>query len=211
MTLLDNLVEDCADEAPCGVGHGGRGRNESGSTEDDGSVDVPEVALGPLASSNVDDYWETGTEKEEPHHRVVKTTATKQSTWSDDSPDDRGGKEHMCVGARVVVCLMRCAHAFNGAKSPVVNGDLDNAGPDGRDELRPESCALRYLHVMREFDVLSEVKTLITCDVAVHLEHHHCQGAPGLHISNDELGNDVQSKLDVCGCLDNADREVEED
>lgn len=58
---------------------------------------------------------------------------------------------------------------------------------------------------------MGEVETLVGCDVAVHLEHHHCERSTGLHVADDELGDDVQSDLDVCCCLDDADWEVEKE
>ena len=211
MTSLNELVEESADDTPRGVSHGCRGRDVSSTAEDDGHVDVSEVGPGPFSCCEIDEDWCDETDEEEPGEGTVDTFCAEDALWTNDSPNDRCGEEHSCIWTGVVVYLAGLTDTVNGTEGPVVDGDLDNTRPESRYKLGPEGNALWDFHVMGKFDVLSEVEALVCCDVAVHLEHHHGERPSGLHVTNDEFGNDVEANLHVrCG-LDDPDREVEKE
>lgn len=55
MTALDEFIKDRARDTPRGVSHRRRGRDVRRPAEDDGHVDIAEVALWPFAGSEVDE------------------------------------------------------------------------------------------------------------------------------------------------------------
>lgn len=50
---------------------------------------------------------------------------------------------------------------------------------------------------MAELEILRKVKRLRHANVAVVLEHHHGERAAGHHVTNDEFGKNIKTKLDV--------------
>ena len=88
--------------------------------------------------------------------------------------------------------LIRGAHALNVREHPCLNTELDSAGDDGCDDLRPEHGAWRNLHVMAELEVGSKLQSLGHRGVAVSLEHHHGDRAARERIANDELSEHAE-------------------
>lgn len=50
---------------------------------------------------------------------------------------------------------------------------------------------------MTKLEILGKVEGLAHADVAVVLEHHHGHGASRDHVSNDELCQNIEAKLNV--------------
>ena len=57
---------------------------------------------------------------------------------------------------------------------------------------------------MAELEVRRELQSLGHGDVTPGLEHHHCDGAAGQRVTDDELSNDVETDLLVGYGLDHA-------
>jgi hypothetical protein len=74
---------------------------------------------------------------------------------------------------------------------------LDDQRPESGDDLRPEHDAGRNFHVVTKFKILDEGQSLIHCDIAIGFEHHHRSWLARLHIANDELGQDIQTNLNI--------------
>ena len=92
------------------------------------------------------------------------------------------------------IWLIRGAHALNVREHPCLNTELDSAGDDGGDDLRPEHGAWRNLHVMAELEVGGELQRLGHRDVPPCLEHHHGDGASGERVADDQLRDDTMKK-----------------
>ena len=90
--------------------------------------------------------------------------------------------------------LIRGAHALNVREHPCLNTELNSAGDDGGDDLRPEHGAWRNLHVMAELKVGGELQRLGHRDVPPCLEHHHGDGASRERIADDQLRYDAEKE-----------------
>jgi len=92
--------------------------------------------------------------------------------WRRLTPDHRRIVERLDVRAGEVVRGFRCADPSDGTEGPLHDTKLDEAGPDGGDELGPEHGALRDVHVVAELEVAAKVEGLGHDNVAVGFEHH---------------------------------------
>ena len=90
------------------------------------------------------------------------------------------------------IWLIRGAHALNVREHPCLNTELDSAGDDSSDDLRPEHGARWDLHVVTELEVGSELQRLGHRDVSPGLEHHHGDGASRERIADDQLRYDAE-------------------
>lgn len=91
------------------------------------------------------------------------------------------------------------------AKGPVHDDNLHDCRPHRGDELRGEHDTRGHFHVMSELQILSKVQGLSHGNIAIILEHHHGKGPARHHITNDELGKNVETELDVGDGLNDAD------
>ena len=102
---------------------------------------------------------------------------------------------------------------FDIAQGPIHDANFNERAPYCCNDLRPEKCSWRNLHVMTQFEVCHEGHALghlavshsdvllgTHGDVAVYFEQHHAQGSPWLHITNNEFCDDVQAELLICDC-----------
>uniref|UniRef100_A0A1Y1MPB9 Uncharacterized protein n=1 Tax=Photinus pyralis TaxID=7054 RepID=A0A1Y1MPB9_PHOPY len=64
---------------------------------------------------------------------------------------------------------------------------------------------------MAEFEILGKVQRLRHGSVTIVLEHHHRHGFTGNHVTDDKLGQDVQTNLDVRDTLDQTNRDEPND
>lgn len=55
--------------------------------------------------------------------------------------------------------------------------------------------------MVTELHVLSKGKTLCHGDVAISLEQHHGIRLAGLHVSDQKLGENIETKLYIGNCL----------
>lgn len=109
-----------------------------------------------------------------------------------------------------MVGLGLAADIGNGTESPVHDSDLDDGGPETRNHLSCKGYAGRNLHVVAKLHVLQEEQSLVHGNVTICLEQHHGHGAARLHVSDDELGDDVKSDLNVGRGLHNTTRDEPE-
>ena len=208
--VLDNLVEDVAHDTPCRVVDRGSRRDHARTTKDKGHVDVAERRFREHACEQVEERWTQSAGNEEIHQTVVELTRTEDTRWADKTPDYRGVEEDAPAGTAVVVYLIPGADVFDGAEGPIEDGDLDDGGPDGSHHLPGEEHARRDFHVVAHFEIRGEGKSLGHGNVAVRLEQHHGEGPAGLHVADDELGDDVEAELHVGNGLDHADGDGED-
>ena len=208
--VSEELVEDETDDAPGRVVERGGGRDLAGAAEDEGHVDVAEGGAGEHAREHVEDGWGDGADEEEVQQVVVHLASGEDALRTDQTPNDGSVEEHAAVGAGEVRGVMLIAQVADGTKGPVEHGDLDNAGPDRGGKLAGEEHAGRHLHVVTKLQVGGKCKTLGHGDVSIRLKQHHGDGAARLHITDDELGNDVETELNVGDGLDHTDRNHEE-
>ncbi|KFX87945.1 hypothetical protein V490_07934, partial [Pseudogymnoascus sp. VKM F-3557] len=187
----DEVVEDQADDHPGDVRQRGRGRDETHAAEDERRGDVAHLALGEHARQRVEE--------------------ARHATRADDAEDDRGVEGAAAGRADEAVSVPGLADAVNGPEGPFHDGDVDNASPNGGDELGGQHGAGRDLHVMAELQVLGEEETLIHRGIAVGLEQHHRDGAAGEHKADNELGDDVETDLEVGHSLQDADGNHEDE
>ena len=124
---------------------------------------------------------------------------------TDGTPDDTRVVERLDVGTGEETRGLCRAHVLNSTESPLNSRQLAQTRPDGGNELGGEHGALRNVHVVAELKILAEVQSLCHNDVAEGLEHHHGNGVSRLDIADDELGEDVETELNVGESLDDAD------
>lgn len=105
--------------------------------------------------------------------------------------------------------LVTFTDVFDVVQGKVEDGDLDEAGKGGGDDLGHEHGARGDLHVVAELEVADKGEGLGHGYVAVGLEEHEGQGAAGLDVAVDELGQHVEADLVVGDGLDDADGQRE--
>lgn len=183
-----------------------RGRRDVASTgEDDGPVDVAQPALGVSAGEEPSRDGHNGTDEEEVEDCVVLVSSAEVELGTDETPDDTGRAED--GGARadeVVGCVVR-ADAVDVAQGPKLDGNENKGGDDSGDELSHEDAAGWHLHVVTELLVRKERDALVHGDVAPGLEQHHGHGLSWPGVSDDELGNDVETNFKVADGVDHSD------
>jgi len=204
MTSPNNVLEDESDKRPGYVVDRGRGRDGTGTREDDGEVDVLEDGIGVPPCDKVWNPRCDSSNKEEEGERVVELTLGELESWPNDAPDDRGGSEHLSGRADESVLLFRMAHSFDVGEHPSLNTELNGTSNDSRYDLTPEHGTRRNLHVVAKFEVTGESKRLSHGNVTPGLEHHHCDGMSGESITDDQFGDDVQADLLIGDGLDHA-------
>lgn len=204
--VTNPLVEDEADNAPGEIVERSGGWNQTTTTENDGSAEVADGGLGPGTSTKVDQDRKNSAGQPEPHHVGVHLTRGEDPLWSNDTPDDGGVEEDTAVGTAEVVDLGLTADIGNGTEGPVHDTDLNNRGPQTSNHLGGKGDTGRNLHVVTKLHVLQKEQSLQHGNVTVCLEQHHGHGASRLHVTDDELGNDVKTDLDVGRGLHNTAR-----
>lgn len=90
VALLDEVLEDEADDAPGQVVERCGGRDGAGAAEDDGRDDVLERRLGRPLGGEVDDGGEDGADAEKDEQARVDLPRGEDSGWSEETPDDGG-------------------------------------------------------------------------------------------------------------------------
>jgi len=207
---LNEEVEHRSGDTPAEVNvYCGRG-NPSSSSKHEREGDVSQEGRRPFTGEEVGDERKGGTNEPVPLQVDVNLTRAKDTSRADGTPDDGGDVEDLSTWARVSVGLIISTDILNAAESPVVNGDLDNGGPEHSYALSSPHCAGRNLHVVTHLEILEEIQGLGHGDVTVTLEHHHGQWATWKHVSDNELGDDVKTNLPVGDGLDHTDRDEED-
>lgn len=72
----------------------------------------------------------------------------------------RTGKEDSTTWAREPFWLLEVANPLNIIQGQVENGDLNEAGEGGSDDLRHKHGSWRYLHIMSKLQISDEVQCL---------------------------------------------------
>lgn len=124
--VADVLIEDKAHDTPAQVVQRSGRRNQTRTTEDDRSVEVPDWTTGEGAGTEVEGNWEDDTSDPEEHHGRVHLAGGEDSCRTDDTPDHGSIEEDSAVRATVVVDLGFGADALDGSESPIHDGDLDD-------------------------------------------------------------------------------------
>lgn len=138
-------------------------------------------------------------------------TGTKDQLGANNTPDNTGIVECASVGASKTLGLLRSANTLNVTTKEVVSSNLHNGKPDNGKCLSAKHAAGRNLHVVTDFHVRNIGETVVGHHVTPRLEQHHGNGAAGKHVTENHLGNDVQTSLLVGDGLNHADGNEEEE
>ena len=152
----DVLVEHVPDNAPREIVQRRGRRDRARAPKNNRCGQVADVGLGEHAGGDVDDDRKEGADEPEPQEAAVQVARREDTLGPDETPDDGGVEEDTAVGAAVVIRLSPGADAADAAESPFEDGDLNEAGPDGRDDLAAEHDSRRDFHVVAEFEILNE-------------------------------------------------------
>jgi hypothetical protein len=201
----NNVVEDEADDSSRDIIDGCSWRHVTGTSEDDGHVDVFPERVGPLASENPRDGRGDGTDEEEVDQGMVHLAGREHVGGTNDTPNDRGSSEHSGRQANEAVILSNLTHALDVAEHPSLDTKLGGQSDDGGDNLSPEHGARGDLHVVTELEVRGKGKTLSHGNVSPGLEHHHGDRATRKCVSDDKLSDDIETDLLVGNSLDHSD------
>lgn len=128
----------------------------------------------------------------------------EDSGRANGAPDNRGGVEDTATRACVVVLLINGADVGDMTEGPVHDDNLHDGRPHRGEELRREHDTRGHFHVVAELQILSKVQGLGHGNIAIILEHHHGKGPTRHHVTNDELGKNVETELDVGDGLNDA-------
>jgi hypothetical protein len=159
------------------------------SAVDDGDgVDLTKpLLLGEGASDVVEDWRHNKTYREANEEKSVQSTLAEDLVRTQSTP--KHGSSEESVVSRAVEAV-RCAGSTH-----VLDVDLEvehTGADDGRDEtchhLGPESVAGRNLGVMCELEIVQELNSVSTSDVAERLEEVHGQSVTSDPGSADKLG-----------------------
>lgn len=202
----DPVLEDETDNTPRYVVDSGSGWDITRTRVDNGEVDVFNDGVRVAACNEVRDARCDGSNKEEENETIVDLTFGKLTSWSDHTPDDGSRSKDFSRGANEVIMLVRVAHVINIREHPGLHTKLYCASQDGCDDLAKEHRALRNLHVVTQFKIGSELKSLSHGDISPGFEQHHCYWATGKSITNDELGDDIQPNLLIGNGLNHPNR-----
>lgn len=204
-SLFDENTEEHTNNTVSGVVVW-RGRwNVTGTREENRPVQPSNLRVWPLLQYQpVDNRQET--QKEEEKNLVVDSTVTENSFWANNTPDDRSIEKDSTVWTTVVVLLVLVTQVVNSTISPSQNTHLHKGSPNGSEHLNPEHKTWGNLHVVTQFHVLGESNSLTVGDVTKSLEEHHTQWLTWNHVTNNELGDNVQTNCNICERIDNTNR-----
>lgn len=191
--------------------HGRVGRNVTETSEDQGHTDLANQRhLGEHASKSVDDEGRDETSQPEVLEAFVNSARREQMLGADSTPNDTSVVEGLDRGTGEGSLCCLGADVLDSAHGPFDCGELAQTGPDSGDKLGSEQRSLGHMHVVTELQILTEVQSLSHDNVSEGLEHHHGDGVTGLDVTDDELGEYVETQLNVGESLDDTDRNGED-
>lgn len=187
------------------------GRDHASGSKDDGPDDESGKASGVATGNDVLDDGAQEANEPEPVDPREHGTSTKDTTGTNNTPDDTGVVEGSCVVASQSLLLVRRAEILDVAGDKVEGGNLDNGQPDDSKSLGSEHTAGRDLDVVANFHV-GNVRQAIGVDhVAPRLEQHHGNRAAGKHVTDNHLSDDVETGLVVGDSDNDADGDEKDD
>lgn len=208
-SLLDEDTEEHTDNTVSRVVVWGSWRNVTGTREEDRPVQPSNLRVWPFLQNQPVNNWQQS-QKEKEKSLVVDSTITEDSLWTNGTPNNRGVEEHSTVRTGVSTGLTSNTQVVNGTVRPSQNTNLDKGTPKGSQQLGTEQKTWRHLHVVTQLHVLGKSNSLVVGDVTEGLEEHHGQWLTWNHVTNNELGNDVQSHCDVGQRVNNTDGQQED-
>ena len=125
---------------------------------------------------------------------IVDRTRSEHACGSNNAPDDRCVEECSGVRADQTSRGIRCANALNVADEEVVGRNLNDRKPEDSDELSAEHGTGWDFHVMAKFHVRRVRESVVLHHVTVTLKHHHCKWSSWLHITDNELGDNIETR-----------------
>lgn len=207
----ENDVEDDTNDNVCPeVVEGGRG-NHGSSTKDNGPDNVTNGAARVAAGNEILNDRHGKSNEPEVVDPGERRAGTKHAAGSNNTPDDTGVEESASVGASQTLLLSLSTDSFNVTEQKVVAGNLNDRQPNDSKGLGGEHAARRDLHVVANLHVRDVVEAVIRDHVSVGLEQHHGNGSSGDHITDNHLGNDVETGLLVGNSLNHTDGDIERD
>lgn len=168
-------------------------RKGVGTIEEDREVNVAEERAGVAASGVVEWERKEETNEEEPEKWRIELADGEESLRTDSSPKKRCIVEGSRRRANEEVLLIGCAQSLDVGNHPVLHAENNKATHDGSQHLRPEHGPWRDLHVVAKLQIDRERVSLSCSEVTVGLEDHHGGWPTRKCITDNELGQDVES------------------
>lgn len=149
--------------------------------------------------------WNRGDETNGEADKEVLVSAGEEVLWSDETPDDGGGVEDVRVtsgplaswvddGSVKVLAL--------GGDDRVEDGIVDDGTDNGSPALSGKHESWRDFEVVAELEIGCEQESLVLGHVSVALEGDVGDWATWKHVTADELGQNVETDLEVGDGLD---------
>ena len=181
---------------------------DKSTNQKDGNVEVVENLI--LLAKEVEGNGQDSPDEETIQETVVDGSGTEHLLGAESTPKDGSGEERVVSRASEVILLLGQTDVGDPGHLVVENGRAD----EGRDESRPhlavEGDPRGDVHVVGEFEILCEMKSVRGGDVSVRLEVVHSGGVAGEPETTEKLSNDVQGNLDVRDGHDDTARNTED-
>ena len=208
-SVLDEVVEDVADDGPDGKVEARGGGDPAERAEQHGQVYEADDAALALARVQPQRDGQDGADGEGPDQGPVGGAAAEELAGADDAPQDGAVEVHAGDGAGKAVDGLRGADARHVLEHPVEDGNLGEGADDGGDHLDAEEDPGWDFHVVTELEVGGELDTLCRRDVAVGDKDHVGDGASGENGAGDQLADQVNAAVLICDGHDDADGDKE--
>ena len=174
-------------------------------------LDIAHPAVRELEADKPAEQRAEEANKEEDCEAIINLPLRELSRRANYTPNNAGSAEYLRRWANETVLLGGIADFRNITEHPCLYPKLNGTSDDGGNDLGPKHRLWRNLHVVTELEIRREGEGLSHSDVTPRLEHHHGDRAAGEAITNDELGDNVQTNLLVGDGLDHADgNDIEE-
>ena len=163
-----------------------------------------------LLAEEVEGDRQDSTQRETPQEAIVDGTRTKHLFRTESAPEDGSRVKLAAHGTSEVILLLGRANVRDLGHLVIENGRADEGADESPPYLAVEGDPWSDVHVVREFKILNENENTRGREGSVNLEVVHSGGVTGEPETGEELGNDVQSNLDVRDRRDDAARDAED-
>ena len=163
-----------------------------------------------LLAEEVKGDGQDSAQRETPQEAVVDGARTEHLFRTESAPED-GSREKLVVPrASEVILLRRQTNIRDLGHLVIENGRAHEGGDECCPHLAVEGNPWIDVHVVGEFEILSEVESTRGRDVSVSLEVVHSGGVTREPETTEELGNNVQANLNVRDGHDDPARNAED-
>ena len=163
-----------------------------------------------LLAEEVEGDGQESAQRETPQEAIVDGTRTEHLFRTESTPEDGSGERRVDHGTGEMILLRGQADVRDLGHLVIEDGRADEGGDECCPHLAVEGDPRGDVHVVREFETLSKLKSLRGCDVSIRLEVVHSGGTTREPETTEEFGNNVQGNLDVRDGHDDAARDAED-